>query len=233
MTRLQKIALAVLVTGIAALVCSRPSQALIQSQRAQIGVTIIVNVTPSPVAFAPQTVARVEHPEPLMAKFVLRARGSSEGVDSEISSLGTLVAQTAQSSLKVQAEVTPNPNATLLTSNYPSATLTGIAGSTVMVPCIYQVKVSTTITSWTLREGLSSNFDGSIFPGTDLSNNSYPSPPSSPNPTYTPFVVYPSAWTVLGSGGSTKNYCVDLQVKIPGTTPQGTYSSNAIYTLYY
>ena len=238
MSRLQKVLITLVAIAAVAVVWSRPSQALIQSQRDQIGVNIIVNVTPSPLAYVPQTVARAAAAPleriPVMAKFALRARGSSDGVDATISDIQTLVAQTsAQSSLKVQANVTPNPNATMLTSNLPGVVMNGTAGTTVKVPCVYQVKVQTTSTSWTLRQGLSANFDGTTFPGTDLANNSYPSPPSSPNPTYTPFIVYPSAWTVLGSGGGTKNYCVDLQVTIPGNTPQGTYSTNAIYTLYF
>jgi hypothetical protein len=237
MSRLQRILVTVLAVAVIAVAWSRPSQALIQSQRAQIGVNIIVNVTPSPLAYAPQTVARVAAPierMPIMARFALRARGSSDGVDVTINDIQTLVAQTsAQSALKVQANVTPNPNATMLTSNSPGVQMSGIAGTTVTMSCVYQVKVQTTATSWTLRHGLSANFDGTTFPGADLKNDSYPSPPSSPNPTYTPFVVYPSAWTVLGSGGGTKNYCVDLQVTIPGNTPEGTYSTNAIYTLYF
>lgn len=230
MKRLQKAFITVLAIGIIALLWSRPSQALIQSQRAQIGVTIIVNVTPSPIAYAPQTIAQA----PIVAKFAMHARGSSDAVDATISDVQTLVAQaSAQNALKVQANVTPNPNATLLTANYPGTTISGVAGSTVKVACVYQVKVQTTQASWTLRQGLSSHFDGTVFPGTDLSNNSYLSPSGTPNPTYTPFVVYPSAWTVLASGGATRTYCVDLQVAIPGNTPQGSYSSNAIYTLYY
>lgn len=237
MTRLQKIFLSLLAVGAMALLWSRPTQALIQQQRAQIGVTVIVNVTPSPIVYVPRTVAdaepssRVEH-LPITARFLVHARGSADGVDSTITDIQSLVAQ-AQSAVKVQAQVTPNPNATLLTSNFPSATINGVAGTSVKMSCVYQVQVDTTITAWTLRQGLSADFSGSLFPGSDLSNNSYPSPPSSPNPAFTPFIVYPSAWSVLSSGGGKKNYCVDLQVTIPGSTPQGSYSSNAIYTLYY
>src|SRR5581483_8910761 len=102
---------------------------------------------------------------PIMAKFALHARGSAQGVDSTVIDVKSLIAQaTAQGSLKVQANVTPNPNGTLLTSNFPSATISGMAGTTVKVSCIYQVKVDTTITAWSLRQGLSANFDGSIFP---------------------------------------------------------------------
>jgi len=236
MSRLQKIFFTLLAIAAVALVWSRPTQALIQSQRAQIGVTIIVNVTPTPIAYAPRTVARAQETSridrmPIMAKFALHARGSAQGVDSTVIDVKSLIAQaTAQGSLKVQAKVTPNPNGTLLTSNFPSATISGMAGTTVRVSCLYQVRVDTTITAWSLRQGLSANFDGSIFPGNDVSNNSYL---STPNPVFTPFVVYPSAWTVLSSGGGMKTYCVDLQVAIPATTPQGSYSSNAIYTLYY
>ena len=236
MSRLQKIFFTLLALAAVALVWSRPTQALIQSQRAQIGITIIVNVTPTPIVYVPQTIARANEGSridrlPIMAKFGLHARGSAQGVDSTVIDVKSLIAQaTAQGALKVQAKVTPNPNGTLLTSNFPSATISGMAGTTVKVSCIYQVKVDTTITAWSLRQGLSANFDGSIFPGKDLSNNSYL---STPNPVYTPFVVYPSAWTVLSSGGGTRTYCVDLQVAIPASTPQGAYSSNAIYTLYY
>lgn len=236
MTKLQKILFALLAIAVLAVVCSRPSQALIQSQRDQIAVNIIVNVTPSPLVYVPQAVADTERLEhlPIVAKFAMHAKGSADAVDTTVADIQNLVAQaSAQSALKVQASVTPNPNATTLISNQPGVILSGVAGKTVKVSCIYQVKVQTTVTAWTLRQGLSANFDGAVFPGTNLSNNSYPAPGSTPNPTFTPFVVYPSAWTVLGSGGGTKTYCIDLQVSIPAGTAKGSYSTNAVYTLYY
>lgn len=239
MSRLQKLFFTLAALAILALAWSRPSQALIQSQRDQIGVTIIVNVTPTPLAYVPQAVAQTDRSSrferlPILAKFALRARGSADGLDATSVDLQNIVAQAAsQNALKVQANVTPNPNATLLTSNSPSATLSGMAGTNVKVSCVYRINVDTTVTAWTLRQGLSSNFNGPAFPGTNLSNNSYVSPSGTPNPTFTPFVVYPSAWTVLSSGGGAKTYCIDLQVSIPSNTPQGSYSSNAIYTLYY
>lgn len=206
----------------------------IQTQRDQIFVAILVNVTPSPIAYEPppaQSVAR-----PIIARFSVRARGSRASVDSTVlSDTSYLVAAaptpTAQADVKVEAEVSPNPLATLLYSNTTGVTLSGVAGTTVVQPCIYTVTVDTTITSWTLREGLASDFAAG-FPGGDAANNSYIST-QTPQPTATPFIVYPTAWTVLAPGGGMQTYCVDLDVTIPGSVPGGAYSTNAVYTLYY
>jgi hypothetical protein len=105
------------------------------------------------------------------------------------------------------------------------------AGTAVTQPCIYTVTVHTTVTSWTLRQGLSGDF-ASGFPGTDLANNSYLQG-ATPQPTSTPFVVYPTSWTVLASSGGIKTYCVDLTVTVPAAVAGGAYSTNAVYTIYY
>jgi hypothetical protein len=233
MTKPQKLYLAFMGFCIITILSSGVGKALIQSQRDQILINVTVYVTPSPIAYQPAVVAAAEpqRAPALAAHFALRAKGSAPSVDSEvIQGQTTLVAQ-AQSAVKVQAVVTPNPNATLLTSNAMGVYLSGIAGTTVKQSCIYTVKVDTTVTAWTLREGLSGNFT-SIFPGSDLANDSYLQG-NTPLPTSTPFIVYPTTWTNLAASGSTKTYCVDLTVTIPGNVPGGTYSTNAVYTLYY
>jgi|SRR5579884_853261 len=229
MNRLQRLALAlaVVITG-AVLFSPRSHAGLAQQQRDQISIAVIVNVTPA-AGYVPAPQA----PPAIAARLGLHeARGSERNVDAFPSSGGDLVAQTSnQKSLKVTAQVTPNPNATLLYGNLPMVQMTGTAGTTVQQTCIYTVTVHTTISTWTLREGLSGNFAGN-FPGTDLANNSYIAG-ATPQPTSTPFIVYPTSWSVLAQSGGIKTYCVDLSLTIPAAVPGGTYSTNAVYTLYY
>ncbi len=230
MNRLQRLLLALgLVVG--ALICLSPHShaAMGQMQRDQISVAVVVNVTPAPIVYAPaagQTSA-------VAASVTLReAKGSAQNVDAFELRGGDLIAQTSQQkALKVTAQVTPNPNATLLYSNLPSVTMTGTAGTTITQSCIYTITVHTTITTWTLRHGLASDFTTS-FAGTNLANNSYIQG-ATPQPTSTPFVVYPTGWAVLDSKGGIQTYCVDLTLSIPSSVPGGTYSTNAVYTLYY
>ena len=231
MNKLQRFMLAIVLVVGAMLFLARPTQALIQSQRSQIGISIVVNVTPGPLSYETRTVG--SSGVPIAAHFALRARGSQDAVDSvAIQGLTNMVAQAAaQHSLKVETKVTPNPAGTLLTSNFSSVAMSGTAGTTITQPCIFTVAVKTTVTAWTLREGLSADLTGG-FPGKDIGNDSYLQG-NTPQPTSTPFIVYPTAWTILASSGQSKTYCVDLTITIPPTLPGGTYSTNAIYTLYY
>jgi hypothetical protein len=228
MNRLQRaaVALAIVVLG-AVILSSRSHASLAQMQRDQISIAVLVNVTPA-AGYVPPPQA-----PPVIAKLALReARGSDQNVDAIVSPGGDLVAQASQQKpIKVMAQVTPNPNATLLYGNLPMVQMTGTAGTTIQQTCIYTVTVHTTITTWTLREGLSGDFSGS-FPGTDLANNSYIQG-ATPQPTSTPFIVYPTSWSVLAQNGGIKTYCVDLSLTIPAAVPGGTYSTNAVYTLYY
>jgi hypothetical protein len=147
--------------------------------------------------------------------------------------IGSLVAQSApQQAVRVQAEVTPNPNATLLVTNQQSVVMSAVAGTTVTQSCAYTVTSNAaSIVSWTIRQGLSSDFS-TAFGGSNLANDSYLTS-ATPQPTSTPFIVYPSAWTVMAASGNTKSYCVDLTLTVPKTVPGGAYSTNAVYTLYY
>jgi hypothetical protein len=205
---------------------SRSHASLAQVQRDQVSVNIIINVTPA-AGYVPPPVKV----QPAVIAVRLReARGSAQNVDALPA--GELIAQTAQQkALKVEATVTPNPLATLLYSNSPGVVMNATAGTAVTQPCIYTVTVHTTVTSWTLRQGLSGDF-ASGFPGTDLANNSYLQG-ATPQPTSTPFVVYPTSWTVLASSGGIKTYCVDLTVTVPAAVAGGAYSTNAVYTIYY
>lgn len=231
MTRLQKAAAALVALVGALVLFSKPTQALIQVQQDQIGVTILVNVTPAPLVYVPAGAPAA--PAAISARFALRARGSADSVDdTKMLDVGNLVAQTQkQSAVKVQAAVTPNPKGTLLYSNQSAVAVNGVAGTTVKASCIYTVTVDTTKTSWTLREGLSANL-ASSFPGSDVANDSYLQS-GTPQPKSTPFIVYPTNWTILSSSGLMKTYCVDLYVTIPASVTQGAYSTNAIYTLFY
>jgi hypothetical protein len=134
----------------------------------------------------------------------------------------------------VQAEVSPNPNATLLYTNTTAVVMNGTAGTTVRQSCAYTVTAHTTQTSWTVYEGLSNDFSGTAFPGKNLSNNTYLQT-GTPNPAPTAFVVYPdnnNQWSIMAKSGGNAIYCVDLQVAIPSTA-SGAYSTSAVYTMYY
>lgn len=195
-------------------------------QRDQIAVTIIVNVTPAPrmAAYAP-TATTGSH---IRAAFTLDTK---RAVRAGAISLNNLVAQNQQA-VRVEASVQPNPLGTLLVSNQNSVTINATAGTTVVVPCAYTVTVDTTITYWELYDGLFADFS-STFPGNDLANNTYITTPLA---TATPFFVYSDNgghWAALETSGGTKTYCVDLTLTIPVSVSGGTYSTNAVYTLYY
>jgi hypothetical protein len=143
----------------------------------------------------------------------------------------TQIAQ-VQRGVKVEASVAPNPLATLLYSDQSAVEINAVAGTSTLVPCAYHVTVDTTVTLWTLKHGLTNDFS-SGFPGGDVANNTYL---TTPQPTATPFVVYNDnggVWANAGSNGGMKTYCVDLTVTVPSTTPQGAYSSDAVYTLFF
>ncbi len=216
------------------------AQALLQQQRAQIGITIIINATPNPLGYVRAPGAS----DTIVATATLR--GAPPAIERAFeaqqlhfmpTSSGTLVAQAHEKSVRVEAEVTPNPNATLLTTDAPGSTvvLSAEAGIATHFACVYHVKVDTTLTGWTLKHGLSADFAGTAtsWPGGDVANNSYL---ATPNPTSTPFLFYSTdggVWAVLQVNSGIQTYCVDLTIDMPIATPQGTYSSNAIYTLYY
>lgn len=213
------------------------AQATIQQQRSQIGVAITINVTPAPVsmlrprpATASQTSARG-----IVARLVLdpheRLRSGSA---QSLAFVGpNLVAQSAnQKAVKVEAEVSPNPAGTLLYSNQTGVQINATAGTSVTVSCAYQITVHTTITSWKLEHGVYNDF-ASGFPGGDLKNSTYI---TAPGPVATPFVVYQDdggLWAVLTTNGGAKTYCVDLTITVPVTVAQGSYTTTAVYTLFY
>ncbi|HZT11339.1 MAG TPA: hypothetical protein VFA29_00915 [Candidatus Baltobacteraceae bacterium] len=207
-------------------VLSGPTRAgVAQSQRAQIAIALLINVTG--VGRAPVPAPAV----PVVANVALRAKGSAPSVDS-VAGNSTLVAQQTQSAVKVEAEVSPNPAATLLYSNNAAVVMNGNAGTTISQSCAYQVTVHSNIISWTLRDGLSGNPTSSStsFPGPDVAHNDYQ---ATPKPTSSPFIVYPSAWANVVTASNVQTYCVDLSVTIPLSTPTGAYSTNAVYTLYW
>jgi hypothetical protein len=228
--RLTFCALAVIASAL--VLSARGNASFVQTQRDQIAVYIMVNVTPAPVAYT--------RPAPsddrIALRMALRARGSGGFVDVSDASLKRLVAQT-QSAVRVQAEVSPNPNATLLYSNQPAVIVNQTAGTTQTLPgCAYTITVDTpSTTSWTLDDGLSNDFVNGSWPGGDLANNTYLQS-GLPQPTSTPFVVYSSnnnSWNVKAKSSGMQTYCVTLTLTIPSTIGQGAYTTNAVYTLFY
>jgi len=211
-----------------------PSRAGVgQIQRDQIQVGIQINVTPAPLGYVPPDASREDSRPSIVARFTLRAHGSAASFDSGVlSGSSVLVAQQTQSAVKVEAEVSPNPNATLLFSNNPGVILTGTAGTTITQSCAYTVTVHTTQTNWTLKDGLSGNPSSSStsFPGSGIVRNNYL---STPQPTASPFTVFPAAWQNVATNNGIKTYCVDLAVSVPVTTPGGTYTTNAVYTVFW
>lgn len=196
--------------ALVAFVIAGGAQALatLQQQRSQISVNIQVNVTPAPLSYNGPGA-----PFPLTVAF-----------------------QSAQSAVRVQAVVSPNPNATLLYYNNPQVVINQTAGTTVTYTCAYTVTAhKSSATIWNLYDGLSNDFSGSGFPGSDLDNNTYVQG-GTPQPAATPFVVYPdnnNSWYKRVSGTSPTTYCVDLTLTIPSSVAGGAYSTNAVYTLYF
>ncbi len=195
-------------------------------QRDQIAVTIIVNVTPAPrmAAYAPTATTGSQ----IRAAFTLDTK---RAVRADAISLNHLVAQNQQA-VRVEASVQPNPLGTLLYSNLNSVSISATAGTTVVVPCAYTVTVDSTQSVWYLKDGLYQDFS-STFPGKSLANNTYI---TTPQATATPFFVYADdggVWYQVATNGLMKTYCVDLTLSIPIAVSGGTYSTNAVYTLYY
>lgn len=231
MNRLRLIFTCIVVAGVALVLGGRSNAAFLQQQRDQIAVYILVNVTPAPVVYAPQTAS-----SQIDVRMGLRARGSAQFVDTLDPHLGQLVAQ-QQSAVRVQAEVSPNPLATLLYSNAPQVIINQTAGTTATTPaCVYTVTVDTpSTTSWTLKDGLSNDFVTGSWNGNTLADNTYLQA-GTPQATATPFIVYPdnnNTWNTRAASSGMKTYCVTLTLTIPSNIGQGAYTTNAIYTLYY
>jgi hypothetical protein len=233
MSRLRLLFSAVAAMAIVIITGQRGHASFAQTQRDQISVVVLVNVTPAPLSYAP---SRKERDSAISMHMQMRARGSgAEGVPNF--DIGDNVVAQAQSATRVQAEVSPNPNATLLYYNVPQVTINGTAGTTVVTPpCAYTITVHTLSTiSWTLDDGLSNDFSGTAFPGNNLANNTYIQT-ATPQPTATPFIVYPNnnnSWFARAKSTGIQTYCVTLTLNIPRTVPGGAYSTNAVYTLYY
>ncbi|HTU69905.1 MAG TPA: hypothetical protein VMF11_06250 [Candidatus Baltobacteraceae bacterium] len=230
-----KLSLAAVGLLILSLVLLQPVKAGLSSQQAQIGVTIVVIVSPTPLAYNERSTTTVAQAPVITSSMSLdRATPALKHVfdaqSLQFEQTSSLVVAQVQHPLLVQAAVSPNPNATLLTSNNTEVVINASPGTTLQVPCAFTVTVSTT-TSWSLDEGLTNDFSSS-FPGKDLANNTYA---STPLPTSTPYLVYAddgSAWSLLASGSKITTYCVTLTVTVPASVTAGTYSSNAIYTLF-
>ncbi len=223
-------------------------QATIQQQRAQIQIAITLNVTPY-VGY---------HPAPPIDRDAGGAAGIlafahlhvtdrrkphfvSEGL---VFDTHDVVAQNQAPAL-VQAEVSPNPNGTLLYGNNcqgsgaacSAINITQAAGTTQLYSCVYQVIVDSKQPSWTLDSGLYTDFEpqgsgSGTIAGHYVAYNGYI---ATPKPTATPFIVYSDGtnWTTFAANSTAKTYCVDLTVTIPQSTVAGTYGSQAVYTLYY
>jgi hypothetical protein len=228
--------LVVLGIAILGIVLTQPVKATIQTQQAQIVVNVVVQVVGTPVGYVPhQGSGQITVASALQraAPSVQRAF-SAEGLHFEGDS-STLVAQAqVQHSVLVQAEVTPNPKGTILVTNVPNVTMTAAPGQTVQLlpACSLTVTVNMT-TAWSLEEGVTSDF-ASGFPGKDLANDTYKNS-ATPLPTSTPYIVYAddgSVWSGLGSGTAITTYCVNLTVTVPLTVTDGTYVTNAVYTLF-
>jgi len=211
-----RLSLWIFVSAVVVAVWLGPAIASIVQQRSQIAVTVVINVTPAPVAYVRR-----------------QARGSADEVAVTGTLRQTVVAQaTAQAAVRVEAKVSPNPNATLLYSDQPTVVIDATAGTTVAVPCAYHINIKTAINNWQLKHGVSNDFS-STFLGGDLANDSYV---ATPLPTSTPFIVYArngGVWAPLQTNSGTKTYCVDLTIKVPVSIAGGAYSTNAVYTLYW
>ena len=227
---------ALLVVVVAALVFNPPVQASFIQQQDQIAIAILVNVTPAPVSLN-AVPSHTSSARQIAAH--LSIRGASPALEHVLQAQNLhfetgsfMVAQANQKAVKVEAEVSPNPKATLLYSDQNSVVINATAGTRVVVPCAYHVTIDTTRTYWQLYDGLSNDFAGGFSGGT-LANNTYL---TTPQPTATPFFVYPdnsNRWALRSTSGLMKTYCVDLTLAVPVSVAQGAYSTNAVYTLYF
>ncbi len=217
-----------------------------QFQRAQIGVGIVIDVTPAPLAYTIRRVAPQSAPRrsPIQVTYAARLprAGEKRRVPSFRLSDGTIqIAQaTAQKSIAVKANVSPNPNATLLYPNTSVVEFGAIAGRKTTVPCAFTITISTNVINWTLQTALSADFiDQFTFPGNDLSFAMFSSPGPSPRPSpeaTTAYVVYPDNNNnpiVAVASGRSQVYCVDLTINVPAAIPSGQYLTTAVYTLQY
>jgi hypothetical protein len=205
--------------------------ATLVQQRDQIAVTVLINVTPAPLGYRPADNLDAP-PAEIALNMTIHGRGSAPAdVPAD------LIAQVTQRPVRVEAEVTPNPAATLLYTDQSEVQINTTAGTTTTVPCIFHVTVQTTQTYWLLKHGLSNDFENGsgaeAFSGTDLSNNTYI---ATPHPAPTPYIVYADDggnWALADTNSLEKTYCVDLTTNVPSTVAGGTYASNIIYTVYY
>jgi hypothetical protein len=234
MTRIRRFLIFFALAAFVPVVC----QAIIQQQRAQITVTITINVTPNPLGYAapPQGAAGTSGSAIVANLFVNRHEHMRRTINAENLSYSgpTTVALATQRSVQVEASIGPNPLGTLLYSDQSGVVINQEAGTTMTYACEYHVTVDTTQTAWTLEHGLFTDFEGPAgsWTGHDAANNTHI---ATPKPAYTPFIVYSDgqSWVIADTNGGMKTYCVDLQITIPITQAQGTYGSNATYTLFY
>jgi len=231
------------------------SNATIQTERAQIAISITITVT-APVGVALPSHAgddeAVTGRSGIVASLQLDPKerpNKHYAAENLVFDTHNAVAQN-QGSIGVQAEVTPNPSGTMLYGNNCQGTsptsgqcgsvaITQTSGTTEVYHCIYEVVIDTTEASWTLDNGLYTDFEpqgsgSGDIPGGDVAYNGYLST-GTPKPTATPFIVYSdgAAWVSFAANADAATYCVDLTVTIPASTAVGTYGSQAVYTLYY
>lgn len=232
MTRMRRALLLFALVALLPVVC----EAVIQQQRAQIEISITLNVT-NPLGYEAPAASDTSG-RGIIAKLMLNPQESPVQYRAEsLHFTGNAVAVN-QGGVKVEASVSPNPAGTLLYSNTPGVIFSQNAGTTVTYTCPYTVTVSTTVASWTLEHGLFTDMEdlthGYAFTGHDLSNNTHQQT-GTPKPAYTPFIVFSDgqSWTIADTNALTKTYCVDLKITVPNTALTGQYSSNAVYTLLY
>lgn len=212
-------------------------EAVIQQQRAQIAVSITVNVS-NPLGYRAPAASDTSGGG-IIAKLMLNPKESPRQYRAEsLSFTGPSVLAQNQGGVKVEASVSPNPAGTLLYSNTPGVIFSQMAGTTVTYTCPYTVTVSTTVASWTLEHGLFTDMEDPThnytFTGHDVANNTHLQL-GTPKPAFTPFIVFSDgqSWTIADTNGLTKTYCVDLKITVPAANLTGQYSSNAVYTLLY
>jgi len=185
----------------------------VQLQRAQTAVYVLVNVAPNPLAV---------RPDPRAIAY--------DGPHFDVAQT------TKQHGVPVQANVIANATGTLLTTDTNNITINQMAGTSAIYPCSYHVRVKTAVTSWSLTTGLSNDFDTN-FNGNTMAWSDYLTPTAPvPSPTPKNFIVYGdnnNAWQADRRGSVNFDECVDLTLSIPTPVPGGSYSTNAVYSLYY
>ena len=231
MKRLVLAALLLLAAGVA--LSGRNATAL-QSIKAYKEIVLTIQVTPSPVAYLPQT--RPVLPA-LASDRVQVADASSYDVPMGIIPPPQVIAQaTPQGRIPVSFKTIPDPTATYL-HEVPHSTSTSVPYGTSLWTCPYEIYAYYT-TAWKVTDwgyGTVASASGS-FPIENYPTASYLmwDIPSIGNNTFAAFANSgsPGQTSFSGTAGVSQQNCINLQITVPNSLAPGFYTAVIQYNLY-